>query len=189
MCYPNLAMEGLTGKQRAPISQRGFIYICRADNGLVKIGRSTNWKSRLRNLNTALPYALKVLFVFECLLSVEPFLHRKFKSYRIRGEWFDLTDDMVNTIPDYVLQSDPESGRCLSGAGALEKESDLPEWVVSGLKRVQSKGILSMFDVVLYQDSITIEFDMEAKIRALFALVRYYKIPKQAVYEAIMGKI
>lgn len=159
-------------------AKRGYVYVCRADNGMVKIGRSVEWKSRIHDLSSMLPYALRVLFVFECALSVEQYLHRQFDASRVRGEWFTLTAEAVNTISLHVVAADPE-------AEALEEEALFPDWVIKGLRKVQAKGILSMFDVVLYSNGVTIEFDVKAKIRALLALAKYHQIPREKINEAM----
>ncbi len=70
----------------------GVIYFLRADNGLVKIGRTTNLEARLSTLRTHLPYELEVLRIIQSdrCKALEMEFHSRFASCRIRGEWFRL---------------------------------------------------------------------------------------------------
>ena len=71
----------------------GLVYLVQADNGLVKIGWTTNFKQRLASLQTASPSSLKVLALIDSSVptQLEQQLHRQFASRRIRGEWFKLS--------------------------------------------------------------------------------------------------
>jgi len=74
--------------------ERGVVYFVRAENGLVKIGKTVDWNGRLQRLNTMLPYDLEVIRLIECsdYATREAAYHRRFASQRVRGEWFRLTE-------------------------------------------------------------------------------------------------
>lgn len=60
----------------------------------IKIGVSRNPKSRLKSLQTANPYKLRLLYEVECksrdhAYGVEYQLHGRYFSKKARGEWFD----------------------------------------------------------------------------------------------------
>lgn len=82
----------------------GYVYIVRADNGLVKIGKTDGLTRRLDKLNSLLPYDLDVLYVFPVgdRGQVEQALHKHFDALRVRGEWFRLSDDQIATLPVLV---------------------------------------------------------------------------------------
>jgi hypothetical protein len=56
---------------------------------LTKIGKAKHPKSRLEQLQTGQPATLSLLWT--CSGFYEGKLHRRFRGYRVRGEWFDLT--------------------------------------------------------------------------------------------------
>lgn len=56
---------------------------------LTKIGKANNPKARMESLQTGQPMTLSLLWA--CDGYYEGKLHRRFKDYRVRGEWFDLT--------------------------------------------------------------------------------------------------
>lgn len=89
----------------------------------VKIGRSSTtslWK-RLRDLQTAMPYELEVLFLMEGAGDQERNAHQAFADLRLSGEWFARDDDllrviadMAKTFPDWRDLAIHVSGRCLA---------------------------------------------------------------------------
>lgn len=66
--------------------------------GLVKIGSALEPKKRLAILATAIPYDLKLLFVMNGGLREETQLHELFKKSHYRGEWFYLSDEILDYI-------------------------------------------------------------------------------------------
>ena len=71
------------------------IYFIRAENGLVKIGKSNNPKNRLKTLQVGSPVKLKIIKVISGGINIEKLLHNYFKCIRKNGEWFR---------PDYELK-------------------------------------------------------------------------------------
>lgn len=66
---------------------------------LYKIGKSIDVLSRERTLMAAKPSIKCVLF---CERNIESFLHKHFKSNRVRGEWFKLSpEDVLSLIEQY----------------------------------------------------------------------------------------
>ena len=63
-----------------------------------KIGKADNLKKRLKLLQTGHPLKLHVLTTFSGGLKEEQELHRKFKKYRLLGEWFTLSEEIINFI-------------------------------------------------------------------------------------------
>lgn len=68
------------------------VYVIQHQLGPVKIGITKDPRERLENLQTGTPFKLKIRKTQETedATEVEKFLHKKFKRYRIQGEWFDL---------------------------------------------------------------------------------------------------
>jgi hypothetical protein len=78
-----------------------YLYLIRC-NTFVKIGITNDIDYRLRTLQTGNPYPLAVLATFEFAnaLPIESRLHKKYSRFRVRGEWFELTDEQVSEIRD-----------------------------------------------------------------------------------------
>lgn len=71
--------------------------------GLVKIGRSKSPYIRERTLQSQKP-TIEIMMI--CDSNIERELHRKYKSKRIRGEWFNLTEsDIKNIVKEYGFRS------------------------------------------------------------------------------------
>lgn len=81
----------------------GYIYIIGSEFGF-KIGLATNYISRFSSIQTASPVdlELKRAFLVHNMEIVEKNLHQLFKKKHLRGEWFDLNDNDLNTIEKYL---------------------------------------------------------------------------------------
>jgi hypothetical protein len=66
-----------------------------SSTGLYKIGRSINPEVRERTLQSEKP-SIKMVKVFE--KNIERQLHSFYSKYRVRGEWFDLTNIQIKYI-------------------------------------------------------------------------------------------
>ena len=100
----------LASLPREPLpEQRTFVYLMRHTNGLTKIGRSQNPRSREKTLQAEDP-RLEMIYHCEADSSVENRLHQIYDSVRIRGEWFNLMPHHVDWITA-VLQSSIERRR------------------------------------------------------------------------------
>lgn len=68
-----------------------YIYVIEdLDSGRIKIGRSKDPSSRLKQIQTGNPNTLKLGMVKERAYSskFESWLHREFSANRLNGEWF-----------------------------------------------------------------------------------------------------
>lgn len=76
------------------------VYLIRASNGVVKIGKTRNLAQRLKDLNTASPLDLELLGSVYYALGdqLELELHAQYADKRIKGEWFDLNEDDIEAI-------------------------------------------------------------------------------------------
>lgn len=77
-----------------------YLYLMRHSNGLTKIGRSVNPKTREKTLQAEDP-RLRLIFKAKDCGWLEKEIHDRFADRRKRGEWFDLTEDQVRWIKRY----------------------------------------------------------------------------------------
>ena len=93
------------------------VYFIRAgEDGPVKIGHATDVLARLADLQVAHHAELKLAREIPGGLAEEAWLHRRFCSLRIRGEWFRFSDEMLTIElprPLTVPQRIGGNGRCL----------------------------------------------------------------------------
>jgi len=79
----------------------GYVYIIKSSN-LYKIGYSSNWKKRKQSYDTHNPeYKLVFLYKGNNAFKVESYLHKKYYSKNINGEWFNLLDSDIIDIVSY----------------------------------------------------------------------------------------
>jgi len=96
-------------------SKSNRIYFIQAPNGLFKIGKSNNPKSRLKHLQIGSPVPLKLRVTIEGGLYLEHILHIYFKHLRKHGEWFR---------PDYELKQFLNNKKRITMSGILEVVGD-----------------------------------------------------------------
>ena len=83
----------------------GTVYFIQAGNdGPVKIGFTSDVEKRRVQLQIGCPHPLKVIREVDGDLAVERAFHDRFRSRRIRGEWFQfdaamLTSPAMKTVP------------------------------------------------------------------------------------------
>lgn len=104
--------------ERQQESHQGkFVYLFRHANGLTKIGFSKDPRKREQTLQAEDP-RVNILAVKSGLQSLETRLHAIYSDKRVRGEWFDLTDNDISWLfmlvgfsvdIDTVCGSDPLS--------------------------------------------------------------------------------
>lgn len=70
-------------------------YVIKTD-AYYKIGCTTNIAQRIQSLKNGCPTEITLLFTID--KNVETELHRMFASKRIRGEWFALDDNDIDSI-------------------------------------------------------------------------------------------
>lgn len=79
----------------------GFVYFITQGNR-VKIGFTTNLEGRLSGLQTGSHETLTMQASLLSFYEAERMIHRRFKADRIRGEWFNLTDEIEEFWDDLL---------------------------------------------------------------------------------------
>lgn len=82
------------------ITRPGFVYLLRADNGLVKIGKTGKITKRIYQLSIQLPYETELIHTIKTddMDELERHLHEIFAAKRKRGEWFELSEEDITSI-------------------------------------------------------------------------------------------
>lgn len=114
-----------------------MIYFVQIENdGPVKIGYAADVKRRVRSVAHGLPYKLMLLGYIKGTRSLERTLHKQIGLYRMRGEWFHPTKEVMECIATYVPHATTKQwvGAGLS-VGPLH-ESDVPKLEQKRLRRV-----------------------------------------------------
>lgn len=95
-------VKQLPGDTYESIIQKGLTAYLVIDEmlGAYKIGRSSNPSTRETTLLADKP-SLRMIGAWKGVKTDESELHRKFKTKRIRGEWFNLTVEDVEEIKRY----------------------------------------------------------------------------------------
>lgn len=83
-----------------PKRASGFLYLVKSDRGYYKIGKTKNPDDRQRTFGVQLPFEVEFVHVIEsdAYHWAEEQLHARFSGQRIKGEWFDLTEEDVAWI-------------------------------------------------------------------------------------------
>jgi hypothetical protein len=84
-----------------------FIYLMKDEiNGYHKIGRSKTPHKREKTLQSEKP---SITLVYSCKANIdeESLLHKKYNEYRIRGEWFNLSEQQLEEIKSYLESKYP----------------------------------------------------------------------------------
>ncbi|MEW6208252.1 MAG: GIY-YIG nuclease family protein [Acidobacteriota bacterium] len=78
----------------------GYVYFVKSENGKVKIGKTANLEERVRTLKRQIPFALSLEHSFKTrdMKAVERMFHEKFAENRLEGEWFDLPDEILESL-------------------------------------------------------------------------------------------
>lgn len=86
----------------------GHIYFIKAlESGHIKIGYTSNLKSRIKSMQTASPFQLELVASYESfgIQEEEALAHEYFKYHRVRGEWFEIT---YNNIFKFIEERERE---------------------------------------------------------------------------------
>ena len=78
-----------------------MVYFIQLGNlNFVKIGfsKDKSISMRLNSIQTHLPLDLNILLIIPGSLKDEKFYHSILSSHKIRGEWFNLTDDLMSLV-------------------------------------------------------------------------------------------
>lgn len=92
---------------KEPQNKKGVVYFLKADNGLTKIGETKDIKNRIKAINHGLLNETKLLFYIasEDVCTLEEKLHKRFSKKRVKGEWFDLSDNDIFDIKSKMISS------------------------------------------------------------------------------------
>lgn len=74
-----------------------MLYFLRYEN-YVKIGHSDAPNKRISQIQTSIPFKMEVLCITNGGFYDEKRLHGQFKEYRSNGEWFELSDAILDYI-------------------------------------------------------------------------------------------
>ena len=82
-------------------SKTGHVYIIES-SGLFKIGKSTQVAKRLKGFNTTLPQDVIVhkVIASDDITELEKSLHVRFCKYHVKGEWYAISIEDVNSIDE-----------------------------------------------------------------------------------------
>ena len=94
------------GKVNEIGSRTSVVYFVSGSNDRVKIGHTTNLKSRVRTLRTAHPDKLEIRLVLPGTREDEQELHRRFSDQHINGEWFRLDEVILDFIQTKRIKTD-----------------------------------------------------------------------------------
>lgn len=75
-----------------------LVYLVRSFGNYYKIGKTNNVDNRLRQLKTHNP---EITLIGLTDLYSEELLHKKFKDYRVKGEWFIFEDRVLEKVKSY----------------------------------------------------------------------------------------
>lgn len=102
-----LELAGITKEKVEAVQRealRGFVYVIKC-NEYYKIGCSREGvEKRLKAMQTGNPYELELIMMIKTsnYPKTELFLHKRFDKYRIRGEWFKLSEELINELYTYI---------------------------------------------------------------------------------------
>lgn len=86
-------------EERPVITEAGYIYfIFNKSISAIKIGYSLRPKERLASLQTSNPVELRLVAVVKGDMVDERNYHARFQTYRLKGEWFTLHDELRELI-------------------------------------------------------------------------------------------
>ena len=92
-------------KRTRESNRAALVYLIRAENGLVKIGKTYNLIRRFNTLNIGSPLDLEILGCIhvENASEVEQDLHARFAEKRVKGEWFSLSTEDLDIIASLFI--------------------------------------------------------------------------------------
>lgn len=128
-------------------------FIQAGEAGAVKIGTAKSSVNRLRDLQIGCPMDLTLLREIPGGAEIERLLHGRFSDLRIRGEWFEYTDEMLHVEPDSLksaaapLRSSPALDRAIQkagGVGKLAEALDITGPAISQWDRVPANRVIDI---------------------------------------------
>lgn len=89
-----------------------FVYFIRAGE-YVKIGKAADPEDRMRGMQTACPFHMRLVGTIDCRSDggayiYERKLHHRFRSLRVRGEWFRWDKGLKRFIQENLAEDERE---------------------------------------------------------------------------------
>jgi hypothetical protein len=74
-----------------------YAFHCKQDGGYYKVGYTSNLKSRMSQLQTSSPFPIELVCAIRTYYpqTLEKTLHGHLDDYRVAGEWFQTTEDVI----------------------------------------------------------------------------------------------
>jgi hypothetical protein len=93
----------------------GYIYLIKLkEQNIYKIGVSQNVRRRLLDINNILPFEFDIVSLhnFKDVYNLEEYILKKFKGYKLKGEWFKLPPQKAKVLITYLhLKDVKENGK------------------------------------------------------------------------------
>lgn len=110
-----------------------MIYVIRASFGPIKVGRAKSPESRLRQLTDCQAYTAEIAYTHTVPARLESWIERRaheiLHSYRIRGEWFDVSiEDAERAIQQAVVESQMPALVSPSTQEVIDEELASPQY-------------------------------------------------------------
>lgn len=113
------------------------VYMIRCgEAGPVKIGKADDPQSRLRDLQTGHHEELAIIRVLDGGEAEEKHLHTHFAEFRIRGEWFQFSDEMLT-----VSVAEMVAGEEAKATTALQRAIDAAGGQSQLASKLRDKGV------------------------------------------------
>jgi hypothetical protein len=101
--YQENAIKERTFKKPAGEELEGFIYFIQGEcGGPIKIGYTADLKRRITSLQTGYPDRLELLLAFPGNQELEKTVHKIFEQYRLKGEWFQSSPEVLEKIQKFA---------------------------------------------------------------------------------------
>jgi Meiotically up-regulated gene 113/MarR family len=134
------------------------VYVVKSEGGPVKIGKATNPRKRLKDLQTTSPFPLSLEYVAECDAEsasdrIERLAHKNLQAKRMGGEWFDVLPVQASLALEIAaaelglelkrwgprftvnVKIDPDLQCDLVAAGFLRPDDKTERGIVDAIKR------------------------------------------------------
>ena len=92
------------------LQKQPYVYFVQNEAGYIKIGTTRHVKSRVNKIQCDNHMKIKLIGKMKGGFDLEIKLHRKFKQYRKRGEWFEGTPELLEYIASNKMYRREKSG-------------------------------------------------------------------------------
>lgn len=90
---------------KSKFKKTNYLYIIQITNqDIYKIGVSSNYERRCKDIINCLPYDSEIIFVKEInnAYDIEEYIHNSIKDYYLKSEWFKLDLKQINDVVKYL---------------------------------------------------------------------------------------